>query len=55
MRVHQLEVTEDELGWLYKAVLLARDCAFNTLGSKSAPAVKRWEKLRDKITTEQGR
>ncbi len=53
MRAAQLSMTEDELGWLYKAVMLARDSAFLNLGDKNALAVKGWEKLRDKITAAQ--
>lgn len=55
MQVHQLDVTEDDLGLLYKAVILCRDTAFVNTGHKRSPAVKRWEALRDKITDLQGR
>lgn len=53
-KIYNLELTEAELGQLYVAVIYSRDTAYVNTGDKRAPAVKSWEKLRDKITTLQG-
>jgi hypothetical protein len=45
-QVHRLELTSEQLRMTLRALLLARDTAFLTVGDKDHEIVKGWEMLR---------
>jgi DNA-binding NarL/FixJ family response regulator len=45
-QVHRLELTSEQLRMTQRALLLARDTAFLTVGDKDHEIVKGWEMLR---------